>query len=174
MQRVIGDQILTFEEFYTVLTQIEALLNSRPLCPVSNDPNDLSVLTPGHFLTLEPLSVLPDPDLTHVKMNRLSRWQLLQRLHQHFWYRWRNEYLHTLQQRSKWLNTSSSDLPPKIGSLVLVKNDTAPPSRWHIGRITDIYPGHDGIARVASVKTKDGTYKRPMVKLCPLPNAEIF
>ncbi|XP_030760561.1 uncharacterized protein LOC115885714 [Sitophilus oryzae] len=49
--RVIGDQRLTYEDLYTVLVQIEALLNSRPLCPLSSDPNDLSALTPGHFLT---------------------------------------------------------------------------------------------------------------------------
>ncbi|KAG5872348.1 hypothetical protein JTB14_017032 [Gonioctena quinquepunctata] len=56
LKRVRGDQILTFEELYTVLVQVESLPNSRPLCPSSSDPNDLSISTPGYFLTLEPLS----------------------------------------------------------------------------------------------------------------------
>lgn len=133
LRRVIGDQILTFEGFYTFLVQIEALLNSRPLCPLSADPNDVSALTPGHFLTMEPLSALPDNDLTHLKFSHLDRWQMLQRLHQDFWIRWKQEYLHTLQQRGKWLEPTS----PKIseGSLVLVKNDICPPSKWPLGRI---------------------------------------
>ncbi|KMQ91587.1 hypothetical protein RF55_8527 [Lasius niger] len=78
LKRVIGDQILTIEEFNTLLAQVEAVLNSRPLCPLSSDPNDLGVLSPGHFLTLEPLVSVPHVDLELVPINRLSRWQMVQ------------------------------------------------------------------------------------------------
>ena len=50
LKRVIGESHFTFAELYTVFTQVEACLNSRPLSPLSNDPNDLEPLTPGHFL----------------------------------------------------------------------------------------------------------------------------
>jgi hypothetical protein len=82
LRRVVGGQILTYEELNTVLVQTEAVLNSRPLCPLSSDPNDPTALRPGHFLTLTPLTCLPEPNLGHVKLNRLLRWQLLQRMHQ--------------------------------------------------------------------------------------------
>jgi hypothetical protein len=72
LKRILGSHNLTYEEMTTVLTQIEGCLNSRPLIPMSEDPDDLAVLTPGHFLIGEPLNSLPEPDLTDVKINRLS------------------------------------------------------------------------------------------------------
>lgn len=82
--QTIGDKILTFEGLCTILTQIEAILNFRPLYAFSSDPNDFSVLRPGHFLVLQ-LITIPDPDLSRLQLNRLS--QLLQRLVQDFWRR---------------------------------------------------------------------------------------
>lgn len=166
LKRIIGSQILTYEELYTVLVQIEALLNSRPLTPLSTDVNDLSVLTPGHFLTLEPLSGIPDRDVTDVPISRLKRWKLIQRLQQDFWRRWKAKYLHTLQQRSKWL-TSCPTLA--IGTLVLIEGDNSPPLQWEMGSIIDVHPGPDNEVRVATVKVGRGTLKRHLNKLYPLP-----
>lgn len=56
LKRVIGDKKLTYEEFTTVLVQIESCLNSRPLCPISDNPEEFEALTPGHFLTGEALT----------------------------------------------------------------------------------------------------------------------
>ncbi|KZC14188.1 hypothetical protein WN55_06268 [Dufourea novaeangliae] len=95
--RVIGETRLTFEELYTVLTQIEGCMNSRPLYPMPTDPSDLNPLTPGHFLTGGPLTDISYPEVTDVKVNRLSRFQFLQAMYQHFWKRWQHEYLHHLQ-----------------------------------------------------------------------------
>ena len=75
--RVVGEARLTFDELYIVLTRVEACINSRPLYPMSTDPADLNSLIPGQFLIGRPLTVLPHPDLTDIKTNRLSRFQLL-------------------------------------------------------------------------------------------------
>lgn len=167
LKRVIGLQILTYEEMNTVLIQIEAVLNSRPLGPLSSDPNDLSALTPGHFLTSEPLTAIPEPDTSNLPFNRLSRWQLLTRMRNDFWRRWRDEYLHTLTQRAKW---HLPDVPtPVVGSLVLIRHENTPPLEWVVGRITELIAGADHIPRVAVVKTTKGFLKRPLVKLCPFP-----
>ncbi|XP_073986268.1 uncharacterized protein [Rhodnius prolixus] len=116
LTRVIGKQHLTYEELLTVVTQVEAILNSRPLCAVSSDPADPEPLTPGHFLAFRPLNALPEKDLTAVNPNRLSRWKLVNRIQQDLWKRWRNEYLHTLQQRSKWFLPASDIKPVPLSS----------------------------------------------------------
>lgn len=169
LKRVLGNASLTFEELNTVLVQIEAVLNSRPLCPLSSDPHDLTPLTPAHFLVGRPLVAVPDPDLQQVPENRLSRYQHLQQCHQHFWTRWHKEYLTELQQRTKW-KKGTGDL--KLGALVLIKEDNCPPLKWKMGRIIQLHPGKDGVTRVATVHTTTGDTKRPYSKLCSLPNED--
>lgn len=167
LRRVVHTQILTFEEMTTVLAQIEAVLNSRPLCSASTDPNDLMALSPGHFLTMEPLGSPPDQAVTSLPLNRLSRWQLVSRIHQDFWKRWKKEYLHTLQQRDKWNTPQQS---PAVGSLVVIKNESTSPLVWSLARIVQLYPGADGTPRIAQVRTATGLLERPLTKLCPLPS----
>ncbi|XP_011862076.1 PREDICTED: uncharacterized protein LOC105558778, partial [Vollenhovia emeryi] len=73
LTRIVGGAHLTFEEMNTVLCEIEAILNSRPLVPLSSDPNDMNYLSPGHFLIGEPLNSFPTTDLSDINVNTLSR-----------------------------------------------------------------------------------------------------
>lgn len=166
LKRVIGDTGFTFEEFSTLLSQIEAVLNSRPLCPLSDDPTDLTALTPGHFLIGSALNAIPEPSLIDLPSSRLSRWQLLRQMLEQFWKRWSTEYLQHLQTLSKWQHRFHS---LKIGSLVLVKDERYPPSKWALGRVIDVHPGQDNLVRVVTVRTQHSVYKRPIVKLVLLP-----
>lgn len=166
IKRVVGESTLTFEEFYTVLTQIEACLNSRPLYQLTSDPKDLSALTPGHFLIGEAINTVPNPNLLEVRENHLTRWQVVQRMYQHFWTRWSQEYFHQLYQRSKW-NFARPDL--HIGNIVLIKDENQPPCKWSLGRIIETHPGKDGHIRVVTVRTQHSTFKRAIVKLALLP-----
>jgi hypothetical protein len=165
-QRVLGDRMLNFEEMYTLLAMIEACLNSRPITPLSNDPHDLTSLTPGHFLIGTPLTAPAEDNIIEVPTNRLTRYQLITQMRQHFWRRWSQDYLHTLQQRTKWRSTPNDG--PTVGALVIVKEDNTPPLHWPLGRITELHPGQDGKCRVVSVKTVRGVFKRPIIKICPV------
>ncbi|KAL6416764.1 hypothetical protein ACFW04_014841 [Cataglyphis niger] len=110
LRRVLGESTLTYEEMSTFLTQIESCMNSRPLQALSDDPDDLTALTPGHFLVGTALNALPEPCLVDAPIGRLSLWQLLQKMRDHFWDRWSREYLHSLFQRPKW-NCASRPFP---------------------------------------------------------------
>lgn len=86
-----------------LLCQIEACLNSRPLYPLSNDPRDLTALTPGHLLIGEPPINVPEPSRASDPPGHImSRWALITNLRDNFWNRWSTEYLHHLQQLTKW------------------------------------------------------------------------
>ncbi|XP_055714836.1 uncharacterized protein LOC129808954 [Phlebotomus papatasi] len=166
LTREIGQTILTFEELTTILTQVEAILNSRPLTPLSEDPNEMSVLTPGHFLVGRPLNALPEKSLTDVSPSSISRWQLCQKLLQHFAERWRVEYLHTLQKRSKWSQESPN---LQVGDLVLICDDASLSTSWPMGIIEELHPGRDGRCRVVTVRTNKGSYTRAVQKIARLP-----
>lgn len=165
LKRVIGDTPLTFEELTTVFAKIEAVLNSRPLCPLASSP-DLEVLTPGHFLIGQPLVAVPEYPFSDEKVGRLTRFQLVQQVTQHFWSRWHAEYLSTLQSRHKWTTPSE---PPAVGELVLLKDENTPPLQWRRGRILHVYPGQDSVVRVVDVQTPSGVKKRSLTKLVRLP-----
>nr|CAI5859789.1 unnamed protein product [Callosobruchus analis] len=151
----------------TLLAQIESVLNSRPLCrTLSPDPSEPLALTPAHFLNFTPLKYLPAPDIKEDRLHLLQRHNLIDKLLQSFWTGWKAEYLHTLQTREKWNTTSH---PVSVGSVVIVSNNT-PPLQWPLGVIEEVFPAKDGIVRVAKVRTASGSYVRPVVRLCPLPN----
>ncbi|XP_039760333.1 uncharacterized protein LOC120633963 [Pararge aegeria] len=164
--KVIGQQLLSYEELCTVLIQVECLLNSRPLTILSSDPAEPSALTPSHFLHTAPLFSLPAPDVNPDKINLVDRYSLIDKMVQSFWNRWRMEYLHGLQVRLKW-NTPSVPITP--GTVVVVINDNVPPLAWPLAVVEKVHPSKDGVIRVATVKISGRTYVRPVVRLCPLP-----
>ena len=86
LRKTIGETRLTFEEMST-LAQVEACMNSRPRHVLSDDFDDLTALTPGHLLIGAPLLAIPEPSLVEEKENLMSRWQLIQRMRDHFWQR---------------------------------------------------------------------------------------
>lgn len=170
LTRVIGINILTFEEFYTILTQVEAIVNSRPISPLSNDPNDFLPLTPSHFLIGRPLTSIPDADLTKLPETRLSTFQRMQQSVQHFWKRWKRDYVHCLQTRQRWKSSGNNAL--KEGYLVLLVEDNEPPYTWRMGRIVKLWPGKDNKTRVVTVRTSKSELKRSVNKICVLPMNE--
>lgn len=166
IRRTIGEHTLTFEEMYTLLTEIEATMNSRPLGPLTRDTDDSAILTPGHLLIGQPLTAIPEPNLLERGDNQLKRFELLTKMRQQFWKQWQREYLHHLQQRGKWKEQRRS---VKVGDIVALQDENLPPHRWSLGRVVITHPGSDGLVRVVSIKTATSILKRAVVKLAVLP-----
>lgn len=170
-KRIIGNATLTFEEITTLLNQIEACMNSRPLGPVSNDVTDCSALTPGHFLIGRPIISTPSVTNSDCSISSLSqRWKLIEKIRRDFWKIWSSDYLNNLQQRYKWKNAT---INIDIGELVIIKDENINPSKWPLGRIIETHTGKDGLTRVVTLKKGDGTIlKRSIHKLIHLPCVE--
>ncbi|GFY18190.1 uncharacterized protein TNCV_2045961 [Trichonephila clavipes] len=172
LKRVIGNTILAYEEFVTLETQMEAVLNSRPLNKISSDPND-SILTPGHFLVGTSLTALPEPDLTNTLINRLNRWQLVQTLTQTFWKKWSNDYRNNQESNDKGLDllvhrgTRRNDALD-VGDVVLTEHDNVRRIDWPLGVALEVCSGKDGVPRVARIRTSHGERIRPFQRLYPL------
>ena len=80
IRRVVGNRQLTFEEFYTLLKQIQASLNSRPLVPLTDDPSDSTFLSPSLLLTESESCILPEPNYENIKTPPVERYKLIQQM----------------------------------------------------------------------------------------------
>ncbi|UYV63724.1 hypothetical protein LAZ67_2005433 [Cordylochernes scorpioides] len=159
--------ILNFEEFYTLLTQIEAILNSRPLLPLDSNFDSYEALTPSHFFIGSPLLAIPDEVVDN--LSHISRCKCIQSMKNSFWKKWSQDYLNLLQSRPRWHKTHQ-DL--QSGQLVLMKQDSTHPHHWPLARIIKTYKGPDGHVRVVDLKTSKNVFKRPITKIAPLPFKE--
>lgn len=156
------------DTLHTFLCEAESIVNSRPLTHVSSDPDDLEPLTPAHFL----LGHAPDSSSvvqsTESDICSRKRWRQSQVLADHFWRRWRKEYLPTLTVTQKW----TEEVPNlRVDDIVLVNDNNEPRGNWPLARVIEVCPGSDGRVRVVKVKTSSGTLTRPVARLCVLEEA---
>lgn len=153
---------LTHEALSTLMAEVVAIINARPLVPVSTDPDDPCILTPATLLTQKVSSPsAPVCDWT-ADLHR-HQWRRVQHLAQTFWDRWKKQYLSSLQPRRKW-QAAQPDLQP--GSIVLLKDDQQKRNEWPLGLVTKVFPSKDGRVRKVEVKVskKEGTkvFLRPV------------
>ncbi len=157
--------LLRYDELETVLTEAEAILNSRPLAPITQeDQHTGNVLTAGHFLIGRPLLATPALD-THPKfVPSLRRWKLVARIQEDIWKQWSNIYINTLHQRSKWKQKST---PLKVQQLVYIKDESLSHRQWPLGIIQEVFPGDDGQVRAARILRQGKSYVRAANLLIP-------
>ena len=168
LRTLLKERSVTDFQLMTLLTEVETIVNSRPLTAVSDDINDMEALTPNHFLLGRANKYVPMGDFTDNDLCSRKRWRQVQVLSDHFWRRFRREYLPCLTKRVKWTTEQRN---AEIGDLVLLVDANVPRGQWRMARIANVIPGDDGIVRVAEIKTSTGNLLRPVSKLCLLEEA---
>lgn len=165
LKALAGEQLLTDEQLVTFITEVEKILNDRPITQVSSDPNDPPALTPSMLLLMKCNSSIPQGIFKKEDVYSKRWWRQVQYLADIFWKRWMREYLPTLQMRQKWYRPSRN---LQIGDVVLVAEENLPRGRWPLGRIADVKIGRDGHVRSCVIKTQYSTMTRPVSKICLL------
>ena len=101
LRAILGESLADEEVIATVFTEVESILNSRPLCATSDDPNDCEPLTPNHLLLQRTVHALPPGSFVKEDIFARKKWRQVQILADHFWKRWLKEYVLALQERQK-------------------------------------------------------------------------
>ena len=161
---LMSDKVVTDPQLYTLMTEVERILNSRPLTHVSDNIDDFEALTPNHILFGKyRLWSYLDCNITDRDITSRKHYRQVQALAAAFWQRWRTEYLPDLTRRPKWRNKVSN---VQVGELVLLNDDDSIRRKnWCLARVLQTMPARDGTVRVVKLKTKNGTYTRPVSKI---------
>ena len=180
LRKSLGKRILKAEELCTLLTEVEGILNSRPLTYVGEDFNGF-ILTPAHFLCLNNTLTLPgeqldtnDPDFC-VKASGdllLQKFNVCQQQLNRFWQLWQDEYLASLRERGDYQlrqgRIRATD-EPAVDTVVIIREETLPRVSWPIGRIVKLHESSDGETRSATIQLPTGrTVRRSLCHLHPL------
>jgi hypothetical protein len=162
---IVKQQPLDDDGLMTLMCQVESIVNGRPITVVSNDVKDLEPLTPNHLLLLRSGSTLPPGIFVKEDSYHKKRWRQIQYLANVFWRRWVKEYLPSCQMRQKWFQPSHNFA---VGDVVLLVEEHTPRNLWPLGRISDVFPGRDGLVRSVQVTTRSSGFVRAINKLCLL------
>ena len=173
LKKAVGSRRLTYEELNTVLVEIEAVLNSRPLTYIYEDDVEVP-LTPSHLFCGRRLLDKPeqgyepeDDDVLLDRKDMITQTKGSEAVVDHFWKRWSREYLVDLREHQK-THVQKQQPGIGVGDVVLIEDDGKKRNNWRLGRIEDIVTGKDGVIRGANVRTANGKIGRPLQKIYPL------
>jgi len=153
---------LRTDELASILIEIEAILNSRPLTPLESTDPDVTTLTPGHFLIGRPLTAACSRSYDS-SIGNLKRWQLTQRLSQDLWHNWKTHYIQSIQARNKHRHTHTL----QKGDVVFLKDDSLAYRQWPLAKVLEVHEGDDGVVRVVDVLCQGKKLRRATIHLIP-------
>jgi len=175
LRKVLGRRRIASAELRTLITDIEAAMNDRPLTYVSPDHQDAEPITPSHLVYGRRIIPFPiedppsreDPDyIPNPTQSDLSKQVVKQKeLSQQLWNRWMTEYLSSLREFHQ-ASTGKKEVIQQ-GDVVLV-HDEKPRLQWQMAIVEEIIRSTDGKVRSVNIRTVGGRTNRPIEKLYPL------
>ena len=179
LKKMIGKSKLSYEELLTAVTEVEMIMNSRPLSYVSMDDLE-EPLTPSHLMIGRRLLSLPEVashdesrscESTHSEMNK--RMKHLNFTLEQFWTRWKREYLLELRECHRYGNTNGRGEEIKIGDIVVVHDSEKKRGFWKLGVVERVITGKDENSRGAEVRVhkkghRSTLLRRPVQRLYPI------
>jgi len=171
LKKVLGRRHVSLATLETVITEIEAALNDRPLTFVATEHGELEPLTPAHLLhgrriTCLPHDALDDDELIDPSYGEVcGNAKLLATILQSFHKRWRHEYLTSLREFHRASGNNRQTV--RKGDIVLIHDDT-PRATWKMGIVEELITGGDSIVRAVTLRTATGLTNRPITRLYPL------
>ncbi|XGW18756.1 hypothetical protein V3C99_002953 [Haemonchus contortus] len=175
-KKSVGRAVLTLEELQTVIAEIEAVINSRPITPFRESDISISALRPIDFISPEVELHIPQsnglPCEFATSAHKLSEWykETLKALDK-FWELWHTDYLTALRERHqlRMKQPKYTTAPPQANDVVIVADDKLPRSHWPLGLIIKFNPGADNRSRSAEVRMTNGkVLTRSLAHLYPL------
>ena len=148
LRKILREQIVNDEVLMTVFTEVERILNDRPLTKVITDPRDEDVLNPNMLLLLKKNECDPAGQFDANEDYARRSWRQSQHLSNTFWKRWMRQYLPTLQERKKW-NVVRDNI--KVGDIVLLCDERILRGRWPLARVIKTKPDRHGHVRSVEV-----------------------
>ena len=168
MLSIVKEQVLSDEGLQTLLYEIEAIVNGRPITTVYGDSNNLEALTPNHLLLMKVQPQLPPTMTSKTDMYAQRRWRQVQYLADLLWRRWTREYLPHLQQHQKRAQPRRN---VQVGDVVLIVDDTQPRNSWQPGTVLETMPNKRGHVSKVKLRTQSSVLLRPISKVCLLLEA---
>ena len=170
LKRVVGGSSLTFDELSTLLTEVEGVVNARPLTYIYDDKEGISYpLCPSHLIYGRRISSLPNDehyDIVSTNRSLTRRAKHHRNLLVQFSKRWREEYLTSLRERSRNVLGQCSDIA--VGDIVFIKRDGTARSFWKLAKVVKLLRGKDGVVRAAEIRVLSEDAKTSIILRRPL------
>ncbi len=157
LKKAIGRSTVTYDELATILTEVESIINARPITYVYDDQESVSyALSPSHLIYGRMITAMPNSShyevvSTNTTLTRRAKHQrnILRQLTK----QWRHDYLLNLRENAAAKKNTSNNSQITQGDIVLLKSDSTARNFWQLAKVEELLPSQDGKIRAAIVVT---------------------